>query len=454
MNLSVIILAAGAGTRMRSLKPKVLHELAGLPMVEHVYNTSMKLGAKQVQVVYGHGGDLLKQKCSHFDVEWALQADQLGTAHAVQQASPNINNDDVALILYGDVPLIKSETLDALVKQVSATNISLLTVNLDDPTGYGRIVREADKVVAIVEHKDASDEIKKIQEVNTGILAVNAAYLNQCINKIDNNNVQGEYYLTDIIAMAVNDGNMVYTTQPDNSYEVEGVNDRSQLSKLERIHQAEKAEKLLRDGIMLADPARIDIRGELNAGNDSFIDINCVFEGEVNLGTNVSIGPGCVIKDSTIACDCIIKPYSVIENATIDKKVEVGPFARIRPGAQLKENSRVGNFVEIKKTVLGENSKASHLSYLGDSEIGKNVNIGAGTITCNYDGANKFKTIIKDGAFIGSDTQLIAPVTVGENATIGAGSTITRDTKDNCLTLTRSPQKELKGWQRPVKKRD
>ena len=454
MNLSVIILAAGAGTRMRSLKPKVLHELAGIPMVEHVYNTSMKLGAKQVQVVYGHGGDLLKQKCSHFDVEWALQVDQLGTAHAVQQASPNINNDDVALILYGDVPLIKSETLDALVKQVSATNISLLTVNLDDPAGYGRIVREADKVVAIVEHKDASDEIKKIQEVNTGILAVNAAYLNQCLDKIDNNNVQGEYYLTDIIAMAVNDGNTVYTTQPDNSYEVEGVNDRSQLSKLERIHQAEKAEKLLRDGIMLADPARIDIRGELNAGNDSFIDINCVFEGEVNLGTNVSIGSGCVIKDSTIACDCVIKPYSVIENATIDKKVEVGPFARIRPGAELKENSRVGNFVEIKKTVLGENSKASHLSYLGDSEIGKNVNIGAGTITCNYDGANKFKTIIKDGAFIGSDTQLIAPVTVGENATIGAGSTITRDTKDGCLTLTRSPQKEFKDWQRPVKKRD
>jgi len=454
MNLSVIILAAGAGTRMRSLKPKVLHELAGISMVEHVYNTSMKLGAKQVQVVYGHGGDLLKQKCQHFDVEWALQADQLGTAHAVQQASPNINDDDVALILYGDVPLIKAETLDTLVKQVSATNISLLTVNLDDPTGYGRIVREAHKVVAIVEHKDASDEIKKIQEVNTGILAVNAAYLNQCLDKIDNKNVQGEYYLTDIIAMAVNDGNTVFTTQPDHSYEVEGVNDRSQLSKLERIHQAEKAEKLLRDGIMLADPARIDIRGELNAGNDSFIDINCVFEGEVNLGTNVSIGPGCIIKDSTIACDCIIKPYSVIENAIIDKKVEVGPFARIRPGTQLKENSRVGNFVEIKKTVLGENSKASHLSYLGDSEIGKNVNIGAGTITCNYDGANKFKTIIKDGAFIGSDTQLIAPVTVGENATIGAGSTITRDTKDDCLTLTRSPQKEFKDWQRPVKKCD
>ncbi len=452
MNLSVIILAAGAGTRMRSLKPKVLHELAGIPMVEHVYNTSMKLGAKQVQVVYGHGGDLLKQQCQHFDVEWALQDEQLGTAHAVQQASPNINDDDVALILYGDVPLTKAETLDALVKHVSGNNVSLLTVNLDDPTGYGRIVREGDKVVAIVEHKDASDEIKKIQEVNTGILAVNAKYLNQCLDKVDNNNAQGEYYLTDIIAMAVNEGNTVFTTQPDNTFEVEGVNDRNQLSKLERIYQAGKAEKLLQDGIMLADPARIDIRGELSAGSDSFIDINCVFEGKVNLGTNVNIGPGCIIKDSTIANDTIIKPYSVIENAIIDKKVEVGPFARIRPGTQLKENSRVGNFVEIKNTELGENSKASHLSYLGDSEIGKNVNIGAGTITCNYDGANKFKTIIKDGAFIGSDSQLIAPVTIGKNATIGAGSTVTKNVDDNTLSLSRVPQQSKKGWSRPKKK--
>ena len=452
MNLSVIILAAGAGTRMRSLKPKVLHELAGIPMVEHVYNTSMKLGAKQVQVVYGHGGDLLKQQCQHFDVEWALQAEQLGTAHAVQQAGPNINDNDVALILYGDVPLTKAETLDSLVTQVSGNDVSLLTVNLDDPTGYGRIVREGDKVVAIVEHKDASDEIKKIQEVNTGILAVNARYLNQCLDKIDNNNAQGEYYLTDIIAMTVNEGNTVFTTQPDNTFEVEGVNDRNQLSKLERIYQAGKAEKLLQDGIMLADPARIDIRGELSAGNDSFIDINCVFEGKVKLGTNVNIGPGCIIKDSTIANDTIIKPYSIIENAIIDKKVEVGPFARIRPGTQLKENSRVGNFVEIKNTELGENSKASHLSYLGDSEIGKNVNIGAGTITCNYDGANKFKTIIKDGAFIGSDSQLIAPVTIGKNATIGAGSTVTKNVDDNTLSLSRVPQQSKKGWSRPKKK--
>lgn len=452
MNLSVIILAAGAGTRMRSSKPKVLHKLAGIPMVEHVYNTSMKLGAKQTQVVYGHGGDLLKQQCSHFNVEWQLQAEQLGTAHAVQQASPRINGEDVVLILYGDVPLTKAETLEALVKDVSGNNISLLTVKLEHPAGYGRIVRENGKVTSIVEDKDAGDEIKKIQEVNTGILAVRAAYLNECLNKIDNNNVQGEYYLTDLIALAVNDGNKVFTTQVEHSYEVEGINDRKQLARLERIFQRGIAESLLNDGIGLADAERIDVRGELNVGDDSFIDINCVFEGEVNLGTNVTVGPGCVIKDSTIADDCIIKPYSVIENAIIDKQSEVGPFARIRPGTHLRENSRVGNFVEIKNTELGENSKASHLSYLGDSEIGKNVNIGAGTITCNYDGVNKFKTVIKEGAFIGSDTQLVAPITVGKNATIAAGSTITKDIDDDTLTLSRTVQKSIKGWQRPKKK--
>jgi bifunctional UDP-N-acetylglucosamine pyrophosphorylase/glucosamine-1-phosphate N-acetyltransferase len=453
MNLSVIILAAGAGTRMRSQKPKVLHELAGIPMVEHVYNTSKSLGAKQVQVVYGHGGDLLKQRCQHFDVEWALQPEQLGTAHAVQQASSNIDDADVALVLYGDVPLTKASTLEALVKNVSGNNVSLLTVELDDPTGYGRIVRNDGKVTSIVEHKDATEEIRAIKEVNTGILALNAAYLNDCLNKIDNNNAQGEYYLTDIIALAVNDGNEVITTQVEHSYEVEGINDRKQLARLERVYQRGIADTLLTDGIGLADPDRLDVRGKLRVGNDSFIDVNCVFEGEVDLGTGVTIGPGCVIKDSSIASDCIIKPYSVIENAVIDKQTEVGPFARIRPGTHLKENSRVGNFVEIKNTELGINSKASHLSYLGDSEVGNNVNIGAGTITCNYDGANKFKTVIKDGAFIGSDTQLVAPVTVGENATIAAGSTITKDTEDDTLTLSRTTQKSIKGWVRPKKKK-
>jgi len=452
MNLSVIILAAGAGTRMRSLKPKVLHELAGLPMVEHVYNTSNRLGAKQIQVVYGHGGELLKQQCAHFDVEWRQQEEQLGTAHAVQQASPNVKDDDIALILYGDVPLTRAETLLTLVNNVSANNVSLLTVDMKDPAGYGRIVREQGKVVSIVEHKDASDEIKKITEVNTGILALRAGYLNECLGKIDNNNAQGEYYLTDVIALAVGGGNEIITTQVEHSYEVEGINDRKQLAKLERIFQRGIADKLLIDGISLADPDRIDVRGELDAGNDSYIDINCIFEGKVNLGTGVTIGAGCVIKDSTIACDCIIKPHSVIENAIIDKQTEVGPFARIRPGTHLKQNSRVGNFVEIKNTTLGENSKASHLTYLGDSEIGKDVNIGAGTITCNYDGANKFKTIIKDGAFIGSDTQLVAPVTVGENATVAAGTTITKDIDDETLTLSRTAQKSIKGWKRPQKK--
>jgi bifunctional UDP-N-acetylglucosamine pyrophosphorylase/glucosamine-1-phosphate N-acetyltransferase len=454
MNLSVIILAAGAGTRMRSTRPKVLHRLAGIPMVEHVYNTSMVLAAKQVQVVYGHGGELLKQQCSHFKVGWVLQDEQLGTAHAVQQASPNIDDDDIALILYGDVPLLKSETLEELVNNVSGNNIALLTVNLDDPAGYGRIVRVNDKVTSIVEDKDASDEIRSIKEVNTGILAVRSAYLNQCLNKIGNDNAQGEYYLTDIIALAVDDGNEVVTTQVEHGYEVEGINDRKQLARLERIFQQGIAEKLLTEGAGLADPKRIDVRGELKIGNDCFIDINCIFEGKVNIGTGVQVAAGCVIKDSTIGSDCIIKPYSVIENAVIDKRTEVGPFARIRPGTHLKENARVGNFVEIKNTELGENSKASHLSYLGDSEIGKNVNIGAGTITCNYDGANKYKTIIKDGAFIGSDTQLVAPVSVGKNATIGAGSTITKDTEDDCLTLSRSPQKQIKDWQRPIKKQD
>jgi len=355
-------------------------------------------------------------------------------------------------VLYGDVPLIKTATLSSLVHLVSGDNIALLTVVLGDPTGYGRIVRNANEdVTAIVEHKDADDSQKKIREVNTDILAVRAGYLNDCLERIGNDNAQGEYYLTDLIEIAVNDGNKVITAQPDTESEVEGINDRIQLAKLERIKQLELAQAIMADGVTIADPYRIDIRGELNAGNDAFIDIDCVFEGEVNLGTGVTIGAGCVIKNSTIACDSIIKPHSVIEDAMIDKGVEVGPFARIRPGTHLCEGSRVGNFVEIKNTELGYNSKASHLTYLGDSEIGKEVNIGAGTITCNYDGANKHKTVIKDGAFIGSDTQLVAPVTVGENATIGAGTTITRDTEDDALVISRSPQKSVKGWSRPKK---
>jgi len=452
MKLSVIILAAGQGTRMKSALPKVMHRLAGMPMLEHVYLRGLELGAEDIHIVYGHGGEHLHDYCSDFKVEWVLQDEQLGTAHAVQQASPHIDDDHVVLILYGDVPLIKSQTLNQLINGVTSDTVSLLTVSLDDPKGYGRIVREDNKVVAIVEHKDATDRQRLINEVNTGIMAIQAGYLNECLDKIDNNNVQGEYYLTDVIELAVKDGMRVLTSQPENTYEVEGVNDRVQLSKLERIKQQEMIEAIMRQGVTVADPARVDIRGDLNMGSDSFIDINCIFEGRVSIGRNVSIGAGCVISDSTIADGVVIKPYSVVEGATIDKHVEVGPFARLRPGTLLKEGSKVGNFVEVKNTQLGPGSKANHLSYLGDSEIGSKVNIGAGTITCNYDGANKHKTVIKDGAFIGSDTQLVAPVTVGVNSTIGAGSTITSDTEDGALTLTRTAQKTIKGWERPKKK--
>lgn len=453
MKLSVIILAAGQGTRMKSDLPKVMHKIAGFPMLEHVYKRSLELGAEDIHIVYGHGGEHLHDYCSDFNVEWVLQDQQLGTAHAVQQASPGIDDDHVALILYGDVPLIKSSTLKALIDAVSIDTVALLTVNLEDPSGYGRIIRKQDEVVAITEHKDATEEQRLIKEVNTGILALNAGYLNQCLDKIDNNNVQGEYYLTDVIGLAVKDGKKIITAQPDNTYEVEGVNDRIQLAKLERINQQELAEAIMREGVTLADPSRIDIRGELTIGNDSFIDINCIFNGKVSIGKNVSIGAGCVISNSSLGDGCIIHPYSVMDNTTIENNAEVGPFARLRPGVHLKLNSKVGNFVEMKNTLLGNGSKANHLSYIGDTEVGSSVNIGAGTITCNYDGANKHKTIIKDGAFIGSDTQLIAPVTVGKNSTIGAGSTITRDTEDNELTLSRTAQKTVSGWQRPQKKR-
>jgi bifunctional UDP-N-acetylglucosamine pyrophosphorylase/glucosamine-1-phosphate N-acetyltransferase len=454
MKLSVIILAAGQGTRMKSALPKVMHKLAGMPMLEHVYRRSLELGTDDIHIVYGHGGEHLRDYCSDFDAQWVLQDQQLGTAHAVEQASPHIEDDHVVLILYGDVPLIKSSTLRELIDNVSTDSVALLTVDLPDPTGYGRIIRKAGKVIAIVEHKDATESQKQINEVNTGILALHAGYLNACLKKIENNNSQGEYYLTDVIALAVNDGKKILTSKPDNMYEVEGVNDRKQLSRLERIKQLELAEAIMAGGVTIADPGRIDIRGELDIGNDSFIDVNCVFEGKVTVGKNVTIGAGCIISNSTIDDGCTIMPYSVMTDAALEQNVEVGPFARLRPGAKLKQHSKVGNFVEVKNTVLGTGSKANHLTYLGDTEVGSKVNIGAGTITCNYDGVNKHKTIIKDGAFIGSDTQLVAPVTIGKNSTIGAGSTITRDTEDGELTLSRTAQKTIKGWEKPKKKRN
>ena len=450
-HINVVILAAGQGTRMKSSLPKVLHPLAGKSLVQHVIDTSKKLNPEIINVVYGHGGEQVQQQINDLDINWVLQAEQLGTGHAVDQVKDQLEAEQLVLILYGDVPLIKVVTLTKLLEQAK-DGFSLLTVNLDNPQGYGRIVRNKDGLVEnITEEKDASDEVKKINEVNTGILAVKADLLKNWLSKLDNNNAQKEYYLTDVIAMAVKDGFKIETTQPDNEYEVLGVNNRMQLSELERYYQQEQAKELMAGGITLADPTRIDIRGELSHGQDISIDVNTVIEGNVSIGNNVSIGANCVIKDSKIADDVVILPMSILDNASVGKGSKVGPFARLRPGAVLSENTHIGNFVEIKKSFVGLGSKVNHLTYIGDSMVGKNVNIGAGTITCNYDGANKHKTVIDDNVFVGSATQLVAPVKIGKNATIGAGSTITTDVAADELAITRVKQKSIKGWKRPVK---
>ncbi|MFP2514800.1 bifunctional UDP-N-acetylglucosamine diphosphorylase/glucosamine-1-phosphate N-acetyltransferase GlmU [Buttiauxella agrestis] len=451
--MSVVILAAGKGTRMYSDLPKVLHTLAGKPMVQHVIDAANNLGAQRVHLVYGHGGDLLKNTLSDGSLNWVLQAEQLGTGHAMQQAAPFFADDEDILMLYGDVPLISVESLQRLRDAKPQGGIGLLTVKLDDPTGYGRIAREHGKVVGIVEHKDATDEQRKIDEINTGILVANGADLKRWLSKLDNNNAQGEFYITDIIALAHHEGREITAVHPDRLSEVEGVNNRLQLSRLERVYQSEQAEKLLLAGVMLRDPARFDIRGELTHGRDVEIDTNVIIEGVVTLGNRVKIGTGCVIKNSVIGDDCEISPYTVVEDASLAAACTIGPFARLRPGAELAEGAHVGNFVEMKKARLGKGSKAGHLSYLGDAEIGDNVNIGAGTITCNYDGANKFKTIIGDDVFVGSDSQLVAPVTVARGATIGAGTTVTRNVGEDELVISRVKQTHIQGWQRPVKKK-
>ncbi|EJF31128.1 MULTISPECIES: bifunctional UDP-N-acetylglucosamine diphosphorylase/glucosamine-1-phosphate N-acetyltransferase GlmU [Enterobacteriaceae] len=451
--MSVVILAAGKGTRMYSDLPKVLHTLAGKPMVQHVIDAANKLGAQRVNLVYGHGGDLLKQTLNDGSLNWVLQAEQLGTGHAMQMAAPFFADDEDILMLYGDVPLISVETLRRLREAKPQGGIGLLTVKLDDPTGYGRIARENGKVVGIVEHKDASEEQRKINEINTGILVANGADLKRWLGKLDNNNAQGEFYITDIIALAHGEGREIAAVHPDRLSEVEGVNNRLQLSRLERVYQTEQADKLLLAGVMLRDPARFDLRGEFTHGRDVEIDTNVIVEGRVTLGNRVKIGTGCVIKNAVIGDDCEISPYTVIEDATLEAACTIGPFARLRPGAELAEGAHVGNFVEMKKARLGKGSKAGHLSYLGDAEIGDNVNIGAGTITCNYDGANKHKTIIGDDVFVGSDTQLVAPITVASGVTIGAGTTVTRDIAENELVMSRVKQKHIQGWQRPVKKK-
>ena len=454
MTITTIILAAGKGTRMRSDIPKVMHKIADRSLLEHVYGLATHLQNSKVTIVYGHGGEYVKQNLSHLIANWVEQKVQKGTGHAVQQAVDHINDGDDVLILYGDVPLLKLNTVNTLLANVSDQSMALLTMNLADPKGYGRIVRDNDgQVQKIVEEKDASAQEKLLSEINTGIMAVKGNKLKAWLNGLKNNNAQGEYYLTDIIEMAVSEGIRVVTNQPTSEDEVLGVNNRMQLSHLERVFQQEQALKLMEQGVTLRDPSRFDLRGTLESlGQDIEIDINVILEGNNKIGSHVSIGANTRIKNSTIGDDVEILDNCNIENAVIGASSRIGPFARLRPDTVLGNNVHIGNFVEIKKSDVAEQSKINHLSYIGDTTVGRKVNIGAGTITCNYDGVNKFRTTIGDGAFIGSDTQLIAPVTIGDNATIGAGSTITKDTPENQLTLSRAKQLSISGWQRPVKK--
>lgn len=453
MKFSAVILAAGKGTRMYSQKPKVLHTLAGKPMVKHVIDTCQGLGVDQIHLVYGHGGQLMQSTLAGESVNWVLQAEQLGTGHAVDQASAQFADDEKILVLYGDVPLISDQTLTDLLNAHPQGGIALLTVILDNPTGYGRIMRINGQVTAIVEQKDASEEEKLITEVNTGVLVASGKDLKRWLAGLDNNNAQGEYYLTDVIAAAHAEGGVIAAVHPQNSMEVEGVNDRVQLASLERRFQLEQAHKLLTQGVMLRDPARFDLRGELQCGHDVEIDVNVVIEGSVSLGNNVTIGAGSVLIDCEIDDNTLVRPYSVIEGATVGEECTIGPFTRLRPGAELKNDAHVGNFVEVKNARIGEGSKANHLTYIGDAEIGQRTNIGAGTITCNYDGANKHKTIIGDDVFVGSDTQLVAPVTVANGVTIGAGATITKNIDEGELVITRAKERRITGWKRPTKKK-
>ncbi len=454
MKLTTIILAAGKGTRMRSEMPKILHRVAGRPLLEHVYDTSKQLADNRVNIVYGHGAEQVRNHLIHLDAQWIEQVQQLGTGHAVQQAIDYVDDDDTVLILYGDVPLLKLSTIETLIADAGSNALALLTVVLSKPTGYGRIVRDIEnKVLKIVEEKDASPEEKAIQEGNTGIMALNGEQLKKWLSRLQNNNAQNEYYLTDIIEMAVNDGIDIVTSQAETEDEVLGVNNRMQLAHLERVYQIEQANRLMERGVTLRDPARFDIRGSIeHLGTDIEIDINVILEGSINIGSNVTIGANTLIKNSIIHDNVEILPNCVIENAEVGKASRIGPFARLRPDAKLADNVHVGNFVEIKKSTVAVGSKINHLSYIGDSVIGSGVNVGAGTITCNYDGVNKFKTVIEDGAFIGSNSQLVAPVTIGKNSTIGAGSTITKDTPPEQLTLSRAKQTTIPTWQRPVKK--
>ena len=453
MPISVVILAAGQGKRMKSDLPKVLQPVAGRPLLQHVIDSARELSASDIHVVYGHGGERVRETLAAENVTWALQAEQLGTGHAVQQAMPAVPDDHLVLILFGDVPLVQAATMQRLVD--AATNgeaLGVLSVRMKDPTGYGRIVRDrAGTVARIVEHKDANQKERAIDEVNTGLMAASAKRMREWLAQLRNDNAQGEYYLTDVVVLAAKAGLKVNVIPADSEDEVLGVNDKVQLAEVESIYRKRRATELMLQGVTLVDPARFDARGSVTAGRDVHIDVNVVLEGTVILGNRVRIGPNVVIPDSEIGDDTVVFPNCVIDRASIGPNCNIGPFARFRPSSSLAQGVHVGNFVEVKNSILGAGAKANHLTYLGDATVGEKVNVGAGTITCNYDGANKWRTEIGAGAFIGSGAMLVAPVKIGAGATIGAGSTITKNAPDDKLTLERSKQLTLDGWKRPVK---
>ena len=456
MSLSVVILAAGKGTRMRSSLPKVLHPIADKPMVSHVIDAARSLNAENIYLVYGFGGEVLKatinDKSSGDDLTFVEQKEQLGTGHAVAVTSSFLKDDEDVLVLYGDVPLTKVTTLESLLEAKPEDGMGLLTVNLANPTGYGRIIREESIVTGIIEQKDASSEQLLINECNTGILIANGGDLKRWLSELSNENAQGEYYLTDIIAACHGEGKTIATAHPETEIEVEGANNRVQLAALERAFQLRKAEALMIAGASLRDPSRIDVRGTMMVGQEVQIDVNCIFEGEVVLAHGAKIGANCILKDCSIGENTEIKPNTIIDGAVIGDNCSAGPFARIRPDSVMNENSHIGNFVEMKKTTLGSGSKSGHLTYLGNTTVGNNVNIGAGTITCNYDGVNKAYTTIDDGAFIGSNSSLVAPVFIGAGATVGAGSVIAKDVEVDELAVARGKQRNISGWARPTKK--
>jgi bifunctional UDP-N-acetylglucosamine pyrophosphorylase/glucosamine-1-phosphate N-acetyltransferase len=450
MPLEILILAAGQGKRMRSGLPKVLHPLAGRPLLAHVLDTARALGAAGTFVVHGHGAEKVREAFAGAGVEWVLQAEQLGTGHAVQQAMPRLRGDGEVLVLYGDVPLVREATLRRLV-EAGRDGVALLTTELDDPSGYGRVLRDAaGRVTRVVEHKDAAEAERAVREINAGFLALDGPRLAGWLKKLDNRNAQKEYYLTDIVALAVADGVAVKAVKAE-AWEVAGVNSKSELADLERRYQRAQAERLLEAGVTLADPARIDVRGSLECGRDVTIDVNCLFEGRVMLGDGVRVHANCVLRDVTVGSDTEVFPFCHLESSTIGARCQVGPYARLRPGTELGDKVRIGNFVEIKASRLRTGSKANHLSYVGDAELGERVNVGAGTITCNYDGAHKHRTIIEDDCFIGSDATLVAPVRIARGSYIGAGSTISKDTPPGQLTVARAKQVSVPGWKPPKK---